>query len=196
MTRFGSRRLVFRPLTDDDAAAIAALHADPRVSRLLFDGVPDTLPKARIFLDWNRRFDGTGYGTFAVERRDGPGLIGLYSLIPFEDDEHLLELGGKMHPIAWRGGLAVEAGEAMIEYAFTELDRDRLVSAIHPDNRSAARALATLRFEDDGEREVFGWRVTLMRLSRSTWRANRSDYGPSRAVDPYGLQTVVAHARC
>lgn len=164
-------RLELRPIDDGDLPAIAALHREPRVTRLLVDGIPDTVPKARIFLDWNAQFQPAGLGNFAVFRLGEPGLAGLYSLVPFANDEAVLEFGGKLHPRHWRGGLALEAARLLIGHAFGELGRDRLVSAVHPDNRSAALALTRLGFERAGADELFGNPVLLMELRRARWRA-------------------------
>lgn len=176
-----SRRLRFDLAGDDDAAFVAHLHADKRVARQLVDGVPDTEPKARIFLAWSRQFDMTGYGNWIVRHAGTGKPIGLFSLIPFDNDPLLLELGGKLVPSAWGGGLALEAGRAVIEHGLDALDRDHLVSAVHPDNRSATRALLALGFEPAGRREVFGREVSLLSLSRQASSASRSDYGQRAA---------------
>ncbi len=180
-----SRRLDFRLTAADDLTFIAELHADLRVSRQLIDGVPDTIAKARIFLDWTQRFDPTGYGTWVVSRRADDKAAGLFSLIPFNDDPDVLELGGKMHPDHWGGRLAVEGGQALVRHAFETLDRDRLVSAIHPENRSAAGALRLLGFAAQGQSVVFGRPVMLMALHRSARRDSHSDYGDRAAVTAY-----------
>lgn len=163
-------RLELRPIGEEDLPAIAALHREPRVTRLLVDGIPDTVPKARIFLNWNAPYQAQGMGNFAVFRRGEPELAGLYSLVPFANDEAVLEFGGKLHPRHWRGGLALEAARLLIGYALGELGRDQLVSAVHPDNRSAALALTRLGFERAGEDRLFGNPVVLMGLGRERWR--------------------------
>lgn len=178
-------RLSFRLVGDADVPFIADLHADARVSRQLIDGIPDTIGKARIFLDWTRRFDATGFGTWVVRRRSDDRPLGLFSLIPFQDDPALLELGGKLHPSSWGGSLSVACGRALVRHAFEALDRERLVSAIHPENRSAAAALRRLGFEPAGDAVVFGRPVALLTLSRSAHRDSRSDYGNHAASAAY-----------
>lgn len=180
-----SRRLHFTLAAQSDLPFIADLHADARVSRQLIDGVPDTVAKARIFLRWTQAFDATGYGTWVVKRRADGRSVGLFSLIPFNDDPELLELGGKLHPDCWGGRLALEAGQALVSHAFEALGRDRLVSAIHPDNRSAAGALKLLGFEATGSSVVFGRPVTLMALEHSARRDSRSDYSDRAAATAY-----------
>lgn len=182
-------RLLLRPIAAGHREAIAALHADPRVAAQLVDGIPDTPDKADLFLRWNAPMAARGYGTFAVQRRESAEMIGLFSLTPFEDDETLLELGGKLLPTAWRGGLALEAAAALIDHAFDTLGRDQLVSAFHPDHRSAPASLARLGFAEERDGEMFGNPIRIMRLTREAWVAqggkavrsrragNRSDDG-------------------
>jgi RimJ/RimL family protein N-acetyltransferase len=181
-----TRRLELRPVALRDADAIARLHADSRVAALLVDGVPDTAEAARRMIVWNVAMAMRGYGTFGVRRRNEPALIGLFSLTPFDGDDALLELGGKLAPSAWRGGLAVEAAAALIDHAFMTLGRTELVSAFHPGHRSAPAALGLLGFRDDGEALLFGRPVARMRLARDAWVAqggrpvrpdSRTDYG-------------------
>lgn len=196
-----SARLEFRPIEAADMHAIAALHADDRVARQLVDGIPDTPGKALVFILWNQPMRRKGYGTFAVRRRGETQLIGLFSLTPFKDDDSVLELGGKLHPSAWRGGLAIEAGATMVEYAFTGLGRDRLISAFHPENRSVPVALTRLGFAAAASTELFGKQVSTMTLAREDWlaqgsaprrrsgrQANLCDYGLTPVTGPYAMR--------
>jgi RimJ/RimL family protein N-acetyltransferase len=203
-SRPASPRLEYRPIEVADMPAIAALHADPRVAALLIDGVPDTMAKAFAFVRWNAPFVERGYGMFAVRRRSSDTLIGLFSLTPFDGDETLLELGGRLASSAWVGGLAIEAGAAMIEHAFGALGRERLVSAFHPEHRSAPAALARLGFVPAGSATLFGRVVATMELTRAAWQAqgraphharqgdaSRTDYG---GVGP-GRSYAAQHGR-
>ena len=190
-----TRRLTMRPIGAADLFAIAALHVDPRVAHQLVDGVPDNGLKALQFLRWNAPLRDAGIGTFAVRRHGEAELIGLFSLTPFRGDTALLELGGKLAPSAWRGGLAVEAGAAMIDHALGTLGRERLVSAFHPDHRAVPFSLARLGFVDAGRDRLFDRDVRIMTLDAADWCAqgrkplsarqaltNLSDYGRDRGI--------------
>ena len=169
-----SRRLSLRPIDEADLPAIVALHRDPRVIGLLVDGIPNTRSIAAMLLRWNVPMAAQGYGTFAVRRHGDAAVLGLFSLTPFGDDPELLELGGRLAPDAWRGGLAVEAGAALIDHAFGPLERVALMSAFHPDNRSVPAALGRLGFVDAGHGiGALNRNVRLMRLDRSDWTGLR-----------------------
>lgn len=166
-----SPRLLLRPIAAEHREAIAALHADRRVVAQLVDGIPDTPAKADVMLRWNAPMAARGYGTFAVHHRGSAEMIGLFSLTPYDGDADLLELGGKLLPSAWRGGLALEAAAALINHAFGTLGRERLASAFHPDHRSAPASLARLGFVAEREGMLFGRPVRIMGLSRDAWIA-------------------------
>lgn len=165
---FETRRLRLDPLSLDDAEPIAALHADPRVSEKLLDGVPRTPAEARIFIRWAETLAPRQVGVVAARRHGSDTLLGLFSLTPFEGSDDI-ELGGKLARAGWGSGLAFEAGARLIDHAFGVLECGRLVSAYHPENRSVPAILGRLGFCPAGEADVFGRPACLMRLSRDEW---------------------------
>lgn len=170
MPTITTARLVLRSVVSADIDDIIALHADPRVTPMLLDGIPSTPAIARLFVDWAATHAPHGYGTFAARRRKTDAFQGLFSLTPFEGTGDL-ELGGKLSPQAWGRDLAVEAGAALIDHAFGALARDRLVSATHPDNRAAIGVLARLGFGYVSPTTVFGVPGGLHALSAAAWSA-------------------------
>lgn len=175
-----SRRLELRPIGMADLAEIAALHGDRRVTRMLVDGIPDTGPKAAIFVQWNEPLREAGMGTFGVRRHGSAALIGLFSLAPFDPEPARLEFGGRLRPDSWRGGVADEVSRTLIDYAFDGLRRTEVVSAFDPANRSAQAILTRLGFRGEGEGALFGRPVTIMALTR----ADRKPVEPRRGGAP------------
>jgi len=169
-------RLELRPIGMGDLAGIAALHGDARVTRMLVDGIPDTVEKAAIFVRWNEPMRVAGMGTFAVRRHGSEELLGLFSLAPFDPEPSRLEFGGRLRPDSWRGGIADEASRILIDFAFDHLGRREVVSAFDPANRSAGAILSRLGFRTEGAGELFGRPVTLMALDRDDWRRSDAPY--------------------
>lgn len=186
MPTITTARLVLTFIAPADIADIVALHADPRVTPMLLDGIPGTPAIARIFVDWAASHAPHGFGTFAARRRETGVFQGLFSLTPFEGTDEL-ELGGKLSPQAWGRDLAVEAGAALIDHAFGALGRDRLVSATHPDNRAAIGVLARLGFVYVSPTSVFGAVARLHRLSAGDWS--------SQGARPLTLRDAVGRRR-
>lgn len=79
-----------------------------------------------------------GHGQWALEDRRTGRLLGRAGLHqPERVDWPGLEVGWALHPDHWGHGYATEAGAAAIDYAFEVLERDEVVSIIHPDNRGS-----------------------------------------------------------
>ena len=151
-------RLVLRRWEPGDAAAFAAINADPVVTR--FVGGPLTRAASDAFLDrmlahWAEH----GYGRCAVEM-DGV-LLGYAGVGPHPLGLGCPEIGWRLAAHCWGRGLGTEAARAARDLAFGEWGLPRLVAVMHPDNAATlgvARNLGmTFRREataDDGQRVV------------------------------------------
>jgi RimJ/RimL family protein N-acetyltransferase len=66
------------------------------------------------------------------------------------------ELAGSLARRWWRHGYATEAGRAALAYAFTALNKDRVISLIHPENLASIRAAERLGETLQGRTEMMG----------------------------------------
>jgi RimJ/RimL family protein N-acetyltransferase len=142
-TRIETDRLVLRLPSLDDAGAWSEATDDTEVMR--FIGGSDAAANQSIerFLE---RWEANGFGQYAIERReDGAflGRIGLLvwdtrgwrrSTLPEAGTAGEVELGWALVRSHWGLGYATEAAEAVRAAAWSDLDLERLVSLIHPDN--------------------------------------------------------------
>jgi RimJ/RimL family protein N-acetyltransferase len=144
-------RLTLRPWKIDDYEAFAAMSADPDVMRFLaVDGKPLSRFAAWQGLaasvgHWALR----GYGMFAVfERQTGTfvGRVGPW----FPEGWPEFEIGWTLRSEYWGRGYATEAAQACVDWAFTELGRDHLVSLILPDNVRSIRLAERLGEQLEG----------------------------------------------
>ncbi len=88
---------------------------------------------------WTRR----GYGRWAVERLDNGEWIGRVGLwVP--PDWPGVELGWTLVRDAWGQGFATEAATVAAGWGWANLDLDRLVSLIEPDNAASIRVAERL----------------------------------------------------
>jgi RimJ/RimL family protein N-acetyltransferase len=136
-------RLTLRPFAEGDAAAYAAICADPEVMRHIGTGVVQTAAEAwramAMFLGhWQLR----GFGMWALEHRERGVLLGRVGFHhpPDWPDFELGWLLGREH---WGHGYAREAAAAALQQAFGPMGRERVISLIRPGNvRSIAVAEA------------------------------------------------------
>ncbi|HWY49385.1 MAG TPA: GNAT family N-acetyltransferase [Bryobacteraceae bacterium] len=81
---------------------------------------------------------------FLLENDQHAGCAGLR---PYRLDQHIYELGFHLRPEYWGRGLAQEAGQAVIAFAFENLGAEALFAGHHPANSASRRVLSKLGFQ-------------------------------------------------
>lgn len=177
-------RLTLRPLADSDAVDLFALHSDQDVARYLSRPAWESIDSAYELIARDQEALAAGkYLHLGIHRTQAPGLIGECSLHSLNEPSRRAEVGYAIAPPAWRQGFAVEAVAALIEFAFVDLELNRLEADIDPRNRASAKVLQRLGFEQEGylrERWIVRGEVSdsaLYGLLRSTWKGRRAAAG-------------------
>lgn len=138
-----TERLILRPVTAGDYAALLAHWTAPDVREFLFDGeVLSPSAIVRVIEDSERDFAAAGYGLWLVFEKETPGLAGTAGLRPLEDlgIEILYSLAAQA-----RGkGYATEAGGAVLEYALEVLRLPEVLAEIDAGNHASAAVIARL----------------------------------------------------
>jgi len=80
---------------------------------------------------------------FLLDTHEFAGCCGLR---PYKTGTQVFELGFHFLPQFWKKGLATEAAQAVISYAFGTLALKGLFAGHHPDNAASARVLEKLGF--------------------------------------------------
>jgi ribosomal-protein-alanine N-acetyltransferase len=149
-----TERLLLRPFTAADQAAIHAVYADPEVMRHVGHGahrtVEETVKALRIYGDVLAR---SGYSFLAVTERESGALVGDGGLHPLGAD---VELGYTLARSAWGRGYATELGRALIQYAFDVLKAPRVVAQVEPPNLASRRVLEKLGMTEREQRTAYG----------------------------------------
>ena len=165
-------RLIMRMIRLEDFEAYAALSADPEVMRFLggkpFDRLESWRQMCAMIGHWHFR----GYGLWAVEEKFSGQFIGRIGL-HFPETWPGFELGWTLARHAWGKGYATEGARRALEYAFTELNRDHVISLINPLNAASIRVAERLGEKVEGRTELLGAEVLIYGIDRATWRARR-----------------------
>ena len=140
-----TERLVLRPVTADDHAALLAHWAAPDVRRFLFDGA--MLPAAEIaeaIEDSARDFARAGYGLWLVHEngRSDLELVGTAGLRPLEDLG--LEIFYSLAPGSWGRGYATEAARAVLDRALGPLGLPEVLAEIDEGNTASIAVIERL----------------------------------------------------
>ena len=150
-----TERLVLRPVTADDHAALLAHWTQPDVRRFLFDGAaPSAAEVAETIEESISDFAASGYGIWLIELRSGTGLpgtglpgaaaglAGTTGLRPLEESG--LEIFYSLVPGAWGHGYATEAARAVVKYGLRPLGLPEVRAEVDKGNTTSVAVVKRL----------------------------------------------------
>jgi ribosomal-protein-alanine N-acetyltransferase len=146
-----TERLVLRPVTADDHAALLAHWTEPEVRRFLFDGAALSAGEVtETIAESIRDFAASGYGIWLIELGSGagsgpgsgPGLVGTAGLRPLEESG--LEIFYSLAPGAWGRGYATEAARAVVEYGLGALGLPEVLAEVDEGNAASVAVVKRL----------------------------------------------------
>jgi len=136
-------RLVLRPVTADDHAALLAHWTQPDVRQFLFDGAALSATEvAETIGESIGDFAARGYGIWLIEFRSGTGLVGTAGLRPLEESG--LEIFYSLTPGAWGHGYATEAARAVLEYGLGPLGLPEVLAEVDEGNAASVAVVKRL----------------------------------------------------
>ena len=132
-------RLLLREFVPQDADALVAVLGDP----VAMQYYPAAFNRKGVeeWIERNRsRYQRDGHGLWAMVLKDSGDLIGDCgcALQEVEGTNHV-EVGYHVRRGLWGKGYATEAAGACMQYAFTRLGVDRVISLIRPENLQSVR---------------------------------------------------------
>jgi RimJ/RimL family protein N-acetyltransferase len=145
-----TERLVLRPVTADDHAALLAHWTHPDVRRFLFDGAaPSAAEVAETIEESTGHFAARGFGIWLIElgTAAGPagtaaGPVGTAGLRPLEESG--LEIFYSLAPGAWGHGYATEAARAVVEYGLGPLGLPEVLAEVDEGNAASVAVVKRL----------------------------------------------------
>lgn len=175
-----TKRLKLRCLNLDDEKGIFVIFSDDTVMRYWNTPPMTNIDQARQLIksaeaDYR---DKTGI-RFGLELKEKSELIGTCSLFNFHVQSRRAEIGYILGRDYWGSGLMHEALCTVLDYAFHELNLNRLEADIDPRNDSSRKSLLRLGFVKEGymyERWIVGDEITdteFFGLLRKKWNRGR-----------------------
>jgi [ribosomal protein S5]-alanine N-acetyltransferase len=144
-----TERLVLRPVTADDHAALLGHWTQPDVRRFLFDGAAmSAVEVAETIEESIGDFAASGYGIWLIELGSAAGLIGTADpvgtagLRPLEESG--LEIFYSLAPGAWGHGYATEAARAVMEYGLGPLGLPEVLAEVDEGNAASVAVVKRL----------------------------------------------------
>jgi [ribosomal protein S5]-alanine N-acetyltransferase len=175
-----TERLVLRQLEGGDAPAIFGIRSDPETMRYMETPPMADVSEAEVSLA--SVVEGFAAGDslkWAVTLRGQGELIGMCALFRIQAESRRAEIGYYLARPHWGHGYNHEALTRIVEYAFNDLDLNRIEADLDPRNLASAKAVRRLGFVDEGllrERWIVAGEVSdslLVGLLRSDWEASR-----------------------
>jgi len=144
-----TERLVLRPVTTDDHAALLAHWTQPDVRRFLFDGAALSAAEVTETIGESvADFAARGYGIWLIELGSGAALAGSAPLVgtaglrPLEESG--LEIFYSLAPGAWGRGYATEAARAVMEYGLGPLGLPEVLAEVDEGNIASVAVVKRL----------------------------------------------------
>src|SRR5215471_9786437 len=138
---------------NEDFDAYADMCADPEVMRYLavktFDRAQSWRHMALLVGHWELR----GYGHWAVEEKASGKFIGRIGFL-YPEGWPDFEIGWTLARSHWGKGFATEGARCALEYGFNELNKEHIISLIHPNNKGSIRVAEKLGERHEGETQI------------------------------------------
>jgi RimJ/RimL family protein N-acetyltransferase len=147
-----SERLLFRPYNDDDFEFLMSLLSDPEVVRFIGNGKTRDKNGGKEFLNWiySTYEVGEDLGLMVLVNKEEDTLIGHAGLVPQTmDGVEEIEIGYWISRKHWGKGYATESAKALLEYGNKQLDKQRFIALIQPDNLSSQKVARKMGMELD-----------------------------------------------
>lgn len=176
-----TERLILRWFRESDFEHFCRLSDDAEVMRFLGDGKPmkpmEVWRQMAAFMGhWYFR----GYGIWAVEEKSTGNLVGRIGFM-YPAGWPDFELGWTLGRESWGKGYATEGARRALEYAFTEMNREHVISLIAPDNVASIKVAERLGETVKGETHIIGRDVFIYGITRDEWEKGR---GPPGQLGP------------
>ncbi len=166
-----TERLRLRPLRNSDFEDYAALYADPEVVRYLSSGAePWDRGRAWRHMAFAKgHWELAGTGLWAVEHKETGAFLGLIGFAAPEGWPGF-ELAWTLARRWWGHGYATEGARAALAHAFDVLQKDRVISLIHPENRASIRVAERIGETLQGRIAHLGREMLCYGIDREAYR--------------------------
>ena len=148
-----TERLIIRNWRDSDRELFHEINSDPRVMEY-FPFIRDRLQSDELMQRLRNSIDAEGFGFTAMELRETGECLGFCGLARTNIKglpSGLVEIGWRLAVRHWGKGYVSEAARSLLEFGFTTLDLEEIVSfAVHDNHRSTnvMKRLGMVRIED------------------------------------------------
>ena len=146
-----SERLRFRYIKESDFSELCEMLKDPEVMYAWEHGFSND----EIYEWINKRrkgYEKNGYDYFLAIDKSSGAIVGQIGLLEEDVDEKTYAgVGYILKKEYWHKGYATEGAKAMIDYAFNDLKKDKVIATIRPENIFSRKVAQRLKMTVEGE---------------------------------------------
>lgn len=159
-----TERLALREFDASDQSPLLAILSDPRVMEFSINGPMEEDGVERFVASCRESYRAQGFGQWALMERAGDRLIGFCGISHVElGGRPEIELGYRLAHDRWGQGLATEAGDAVVEAAFSRWQLESVVAIIARRHVASLNVARKLGFQFDFATQFGGWDVEIHR---------------------------------
>lgn len=144
-------RLTLRTWEDSDTTPMTQINLDKQVHQFL-GVVADRQQTQAMITRWIKHYQEKGYSLYAVELKASHELIGFIGIITPNFEAHFtpaIEIGWRLSSKHWNQGYATEGAKAVLQYAFTQLGLEEIVSFTATTNLASQRVMQKIGLQQD-----------------------------------------------
>ena len=144
-------RVALRGLSDKDVDALFSIFSDPVVMRFWSSPpLADRSAADRLLANIHEHFGKRDLFQWGVALRDDDRVIGTCTLAEIDETNRRAELGFALGRSDWGNGYMGEALDALLAFAFGDLNLHRLEADVDPRNAASIKTLDRLGFRREG----------------------------------------------
>ena len=184
-------RLILRSWRESDLSPMVTINQDPKVCEY-FPEIGNRDTTIALIDRIIRHDEECGFSLYAVEIKATQEMVGFLGLMTPSFEAHFtpaIEIGWRLSSQHWNQGIATEGAKAVLEYTFTNLNLDEVVSFTALNNQASRRVMEKIGMKhnpnDDFDHPKLGKnsplkRHVLYRLSKKDWMLAQDKHIKSR----------------
>ncbi|MEM7102905.1 MAG: GNAT family N-acetyltransferase [Bacteroidota bacterium] len=137
-----TERLILREMIPGDVDDMLRLHSDPEVQKYTGENIITSRKeiKEKIKLLRKQNYETHGFGRWVTILKEGMQFVG-WAGVKYLPEFDEIDLGYRFLKEHWGKGIATEASKAILEYAFNDLNLNRIIAIAMLDNKASIRVI-------------------------------------------------------
>ncbi len=178
--RLATARLILRRLKTSDAPDMFEYASDQEVARYVMWDAHKALDDSLIFIMWTLdRYQKDEAGEWGIELKESSRLIGSMGFVKLDEANSCASIGYALANRYWGQGIMTEAVERLIEFAFGEMNLNRVEAVHFLPNEASGRVMqkAGMKYEGILRQRMYSknkyWDVKQYAIIREDWESRK-----------------------